>query len=96
MVDGHTARHARVVDSIAAMPKVESTEVSQRPVWWWILIMPGKVILWIEYMFPRRVGGVFGSARRRNVPLIQFLYSLYFYGFVVLIGLFVFYAARAR
>lgn len=41
--------------------------------------MPGKVILWIEYMFPSRVSGVFGSARRRNVPLIQLLYSISFY-----------------
>ncbi len=50
--------------------------------------MPGMVVLWIEYMFPRRVGGVFGSARRRNVPLLQILYSLYFYLIVLVVGLY--------
>ena len=71
----------RSIDKFAdsAMPKVDSSTVSQRSSWWWGFFMPGKVILWIEYMFPRRLGGVFGSARRRNVPLMQILYSLYFY-----------------
>lgn len=64
----------------AAMPRTDSSEVSRRPARWWIFFMPGKVILWIEYMFPARgLGSVFGSARRRNVPLIQILYSLFFY-----------------
>jgi hypothetical protein len=54
-----------------------------RPAWWWFFLMPGKVILWLDYMFPRRVGGVFGTARRRNIPLLQLLYSLYFYFLIV-------------
>jgi hypothetical protein len=71
----------RFIDRMAdsAAPRTDSNLVSKRPAWWWVFFMPGKVILWFEYMFPRRIGGVFGSARRRNVPLIQILYSLYFY-----------------
>jgi hypothetical protein len=71
----------------AAMPKSDSSEVSGRPAWWWIFFMPGKVILWIEYMFPHRLAGVFGSARRRNIPLIQILYSVYFYVTVAVVVL---------
>jgi hypothetical protein len=70
----------------AAMPKIDDSDVSERRAWWWIFFMPGKVILWIEYMFPHKLGGVFGSARRRNVPLIQVLYSFYFYGVVFVIA----------
>ena len=78
-------KRSKLVDRLgeAAMPKVDSSDVSNRPAWWWIFFMPGKIILWIEYMFPRQIVGVFGSARRRNVPLIQILYSVYFYLFVL-------------
>jgi hypothetical protein len=58
--------------------------------------MPGKVILWIEYMFPRRLSGVFGSARRRNVPLLQMLYSLFFYFAVFAVGLCLFIVTHAH
>jgi hypothetical protein len=77
--------HQRLIDKFAdsAMPKVDNSAVSQRPAWWWFFLMPGKVILWLDYMFPRRVGGVFGTARRRNIPLLQLLYSLYFYFLIV-------------
>jgi hypothetical protein len=78
------------------MPRSDSDAVSQRPARWWIFFMPGKVILWIEYMFPRQIGGVFGSARRRNVPLIQILYSLYFYFAIFAIGLYWFIVTRAH
>jgi len=71
----------------AAMPKFDASDVSERSEWWWIFIMPGKIILWLEYMFPRRVGGVFGSARRRNVPLLQIVYSIGFYVAVVVVVL---------
>jgi hypothetical protein len=87
---GHT-----IVDRLAesAVPKIDESEVTHRPAWWWIFFMPGKVILWFEYMFPRRIGGVFGSARRRNVPLIQVVYSLYFYFVIFAIGLYWFIVA---
>ena len=78
----------RFVDKFAesAMPKVDSSAVSKRSAWWWMFLMPGKVMLWTDYMFPKRMGGVFGSARRRNVPLLQLLYSLYFYILITALG----------
>jgi hypothetical protein len=80
-------RPKHVIDRVAdnTEPHIDQTEVSGRSVWWWFLVMPGKVILWIEYMFPERITSVFGTARRRNIPLIQILYSLIFY--LALIGL---------
>jgi hypothetical protein len=71
----------KLIDEIAdaAMPKTDISKVSERSKLWWIFILPGKVILWIEYMFPRRVSGAFGSARRRNIPLLQLVYSIGFY-----------------
>jgi len=90
----------RFIDKFAesAMPKIDDSDVSERRAWWWIFFMPGKVILWIEYIFPHKLGGVFGSARRRNVPLIQILYSVYFYLaviFVVVATSILIYASRS-
>jgi hypothetical protein len=80
------AKYKNPIDKLAdaAMPKFDARDVSERGGWWWIFIMPGKVILWIEYMFPKRLGNVFGSARRRNVPLLQVVYSIGFYIAVVM------------
>jgi hypothetical protein len=46
-----------------------------RPIWWWFLCMPGAVVMWFEYMFPENVRGVFGTARRRKIRGLQFLYT---------------------
>ena len=88
----------RFIDKIAdsALPRVDNSPASQRPVWWWIFFMPGKVILWVEYMFPRRIRGVFGTARRRNVPLIQILYSVFFYFAVLATSLYLLIVAHGR
>ncbi len=59
-------------------------ETKKHSVLWWIFITPGKVILWFEYMFPHRVGGVFGSARRRKSPIIEISYRITFYIFFVI------------
>lgn len=85
MLDKNSANQKIPLDKFAdaAMPKIDASDVSERSAWWWIFIMPGKIILWFEYMFPRRLGGVFGSARRRNVPLLQVVYSICFYVAVV-------------
>ena len=61
----------------------EDHDVAEEPLWWWILFTPGKMLLWLEYMFPTRIGGVFGSARRIRRPIIQIWYSLLFYFFVI-------------
>jgi hypothetical protein len=75
----------RVAD--ASQPHVDDTTPSDRSLWWWLLFGPGKFIVWTEYMWPGRVSGALGSARRRNVPLMQLLYSLSFYlAVIVLVG----------
>src|ERR1700743_3082734 len=82
----------RAIDRFAdaARPTIDSGNVSERSLWWWILLAPGKAILWLEYMFPRRVVRGFRPARRANVRLIQLLYSLYFYVAVLGLGLLLF------
>lgn len=82
------ATRKNIIDKVgeSAVPQIDDTPLSARPIWWWIVFMPGKVILWLEYMFPRRIGGVFGSARRRNVPLAQIAYSLCFYAALIAVG----------
>src|SRR5258708_941578 len=83
-------RHKKTIDKFAeaTTPRVDNSDISERSVWWWIFVMPGRVILWFEYMFPESIRSVFGSARRRNIPLIQILYSIYFY--VAAIGLIIY------
>jgi len=71
-------------------PRRNDEPLSKKPFWWWILFMPGTIILWFDYMFPNKISGVFGSARRRNVPLFQIVYSLFFYAMLILIGIVVF------
>lgn len=79
-----------IVDSFAssAQPSVDNSDLTSRGTLWWIFVMPGKVILWIAYMFPERFGSIFGSARRRNVPLLQVVYSLGFYFAILVLALF--------
>jgi hypothetical protein len=92
------AKGRTIVDKLAksAVPKIDHSDVTARSAWWWIFFMPGKVILWIEYMFPKRITSVFGSARRRNVPLLQVLYSLYFYFAILVLGLLLLIANRTH
>ena len=58
--------------------------------------MPGTVVLWIEYMFPKRLGGAFGSARRRNVPFLRLMYSLAFYFGILVIAVYWFVVAHTN
>jgi hypothetical protein len=61
-----------------------------RSKWWWVLVAPGKVVLWLEYMYPERISGVFGSARRKKSPIIQVWYSIVFYmSFIFLLFMFI-------
>lgn len=56
MVSRDAGKRKNVIDMLAeaATPKLDRDDVSGQPAWWWIFFMPGKVILWIEYMFPER------------------------------------------
>jgi hypothetical protein len=92
MATNNQASRKKLVDRLAdaATPATDDSDVSRRPILWWLFFMPGKVILWIQYMFPERIVGVFGSSRRRNVPLIQLLYTIQFYiAVAVVIALFI-------
>jgi hypothetical protein len=53
----------------------EDREPSQHSIWWWIFFCPGKVILWIQYMFPSQVSDAFGSAPTECAPSAIALYS---------------------
>src|SRR5207253_953608 len=70
----------------AATAQKDELPLSQRSLAWWLLFMPGKVILWFGYMFPTSVVGSFAGARRRNVPAIQLGYTLLFYAGIAIFG----------
>ena len=51
---------------------------------WLIFFLPGAVILWWQYYFPKH-GDVWASARRKEHPGMQLLYSLAFWAAVALL-----------
>ena len=52
---------------------------------WLLFYAPGTIILWWDYYFPKN-GDAWASARRKDNPLLQLLYSFGFWA-VVLIAL---------
>lgn len=54
---------------------------------WIIFFMPGVVLLWLQYMFPKNFGAAIGSARRRKSRLIQFWYTITFYAITAVLVL---------
>lgn len=62
-------------------PDPDQSPPRRRPIWWWLFIMPGTVLLWIQYMFPSS-GNVWASGRRYNADsaLLKILYSLAVWG----------------
>ena len=78
-----------VIDKVAdaATPKIDKSQPTRRSIWWWIFFAPGKMILWYQYLFPNSIVNAFGSARRRNVPLIQFAFSILFWMIALPIGI---------
>jgi hypothetical protein len=89
-----TGPYKHLIDKVAesSTSKIHADRASERPIWWYILFMPGKILLWVEYMFPGRLSNIFGSARRRNVPLIQLMYTVVFYA----LGLFLLFACLIK
>jgi hypothetical protein len=66
------------------MTKSRNTfQTEGRSTWWWILCAPGAALLWLQYMHPSSVRDTFGSARRKDVPLFQFLATMVVYGLVL-------------
>lgn len=45
--------------------------------------MPGAVVMWLRYMFPHSTADGFGTARRRNIVLFEFLTTLVLYAVVL-------------
>ncbi len=81
------ANGREIADKVAAaaLPHRDETLPSQRPLWWWLFFAPGKMVLWLQYMWPGTVANAFGTARRRNVPLVQLLVSLLIYVILLVI-----------
>jgi hypothetical protein len=80
----HSIRHRHSRQQNIWFKDLLREDSSKNPsLWWWLLVAPGKVILWFAYMFPRGLGGVFGGTRRINSPIIQVWYSLLVYAFLV-------------
>ena len=70
-----------LAESISKLASKNSDQLipSDKPLSWWLLIMPGKILLWLEYMFPSTISGGIASARRKDVPAIQIYRSIGFY-----------------
>jgi hypothetical protein len=69
----------------------DNTPPRHRGLIWLIFFFPGTVILWWHYYFPKH-GDVWTSARRKDVPAMQFLYSLAFWAVAALM-LLIFFAS---
>ncbi len=54
-----------------------------RSLFWWFLFIPGKMLLWFEYMFPGSLVSSIASARRKDVPIVQVFASIIVYFFLL-------------
>jgi hypothetical protein len=61
---------------------------------WLFFYVPGTLILWLNYYFPKD-GEVWVSARRKGNPTMELLYSLAFWA-VVTIVILMFVSGRAN
>jgi hypothetical protein len=64
----------------------ENQTKKHRTVFWYLFVMPGMAMTWIEYMFPSR-GNVYASGRRKDNTLVHVIYSLGIWAFVSYITL---------
>lgn len=89
MTEYNRGSNRHIIDKAGDVVTRSASDIplSERPLSWWLLYMPGTVIMWFEYMFPNQLSGTFGTARRRNIPFFQIAYSLGFYAVVIFIGL---------
>lgn len=63
--------------------KSEDFLPKDRSLYWWFLLMPGKMLLWLGYMFPGSLVSSIASARRKDVPIVQVLTSIVVYLFLL-------------
>ena len=66
------------------MPPSADPPPPRRGLIWLLFVLPGTVILWWQYHFPKP-GETWASARRKDVPAMQVLYSLGFWFVVALV-----------
>lgn len=52
---------------------------------WWLFFAPGKLFLWISYMFPASVISAIAAGRQISSPTVQILFSIIFW--ILLIAL---------
>jgi|GEM_PF-4312258 len=55
----------------------------KRSLSWWFLFLPGKALLWLQFMFPSSLGSAIASGRRKDVPIVQALASILVYLFLL-------------
>ena len=66
------------------MPTNPNPDQDDRPpqqhinLFWLLFVLPGTIILWWQYYFPKP-DQVWASARRRDDPIMRVLYSLGFW-----------------
>jgi hypothetical protein len=65
---------------------VENSNTSSRGLFWLFFRLPGAVLLWIQYYFPSN-GRVLVSARQRGNPIMEFIFSIGFWGFLIFLAL---------
>ena len=64
------------------MPTPNHHPEQSRGLTWLLFRLPGAIILWLEYHFPKH-GDAWGSARRFGKPSFEVLYSLGFWAVLV-------------
>jgi len=61
-----------------------SSKLPRRGLLWLLFVLPGTVILWWQYHFPKPKEA-WATARRKDQPVMRVLYSLAFWLIAVLI-----------
>ena len=65
------------------MSSRQQIQTAGRSIWWWLFCFPGAVLMWFRYMNPESVRDSFGTARRKNVLLFQFITTMVIYAILL-------------
>ena len=61
----------------------DEARVRRNQTLWALFVLPGKIALWVEYMFPSK-GQVWASSRRYGNPLVEVMYAAVFWVIAVI------------